>query len=71
MKEKIMNAKSMDDLIEIEADFFNELRNNMYNELLKIKEIKKHLCKILKVEEDVLENVLIINGKTPPDDFDD
>ena len=36
-----MNAKSMDDLIEIEADFFNELRNNMYNELLKIKEIKK------------------------------
>lgn len=71
MKEKIMSAKNIDDLIEIETEVFNEIRNNMYNELLKNKSIKKHLCKILKVEEDVLENVLMINGKTPPDDFDD
>ena len=65
-----MSAKNIDDLIAIETDILNENRNNMYNTLLKDRESKKHLCKILKVEESILENVLMLNGKTPPDDFD-
>lgn len=69
MKEKIMDAKNIEDLMEIEAEFINEIRNNMYNELLEDEVVKKHLCEILKVEEDALENVLVINDHPPLDDF--
>ena len=54
MKEKIMDAKNIEDLMEIEAEFINEIRNNMYNELLEDEVVKKHLCEILKVEEECL-----------------
>ena len=69
MKEKIMNANTMDDLIEIESKAMDQFRNDFYNQLLKDNEVKKHICKIFKVDEKVIQNVLMINGYPPLDDF--
>lgn len=51
MKEKIMQATSDYDLIEIENEVIEPIRNNFYNELLKDKEIEQHLCEIFKVDK--------------------
>lgn len=69
MKEKIMNANTIDDLIEIESKTMEQFRNDFYNQLLKGDEVKKHICKIFKVDENVIQNVLMINGNPPIDDF--
>lgn len=65
-----MQATSDYDLIEIENEIIEPIRNNFYNELLKDKEIEEHLCKIFKVDASSLQNVLVINGN-PPLDYDD
>ncbi len=72
MKEKFMSAKNMDDLYNIEDEVMKEFRNDFYNKWLEDKEIVKHLCKILKLSnENMLQNVFMINGAPPLDDFDE
>ncbi len=71
MKEKIMNAKTMDDLTEIESDIIEKFRNDFYNQLLKDDEVKKHICEIFKIDEKVIQNALMINGYPPLDDFEE
>lgn len=71
MKEKIMQVKNVDELMDVESAFFNEYRNSIYNELLKDDKIKKHLCGIFGVSENALQNALMINGYPPIDDFDE
>ncbi len=70
MKEKIMSANTIDDLIEIESEAVMQFRNDFYNKLLKDEEIKKHICEIFKIDEKVVQNVLMINGYPPLDYFE-
>ena len=48
-----------------------QFRSNFYNRLLKNDEVKKHICEIFNVDEHVIQNVLMINGYPPLDDFID
>lgn len=66
-----MTAKTIDDLIEIESKAVDQFRNDFYNQLLKDDEVKKHICKIFNVDENVIQNVLMINGHPPLDDFEE
>lgn len=66
-----MNAKTIDDLMEIESDTMEKFRNDFYNQLLKDDEVKKHICEIFKIDEKVIQNVLMINGHPPLDDFEE
>lgn len=70
MKEKIMSANTIDDLIEIESEAVMKFRNDFYNKLLKDEEINKHICEIFKIDEKVVQNVLMINGYPPLDYFE-
>lgn len=71
MKEKFLKAKNIDDLLEIESEVIGKYRNDFYNKILEDKEIVNHLCKIFKIkDEKVLQNILVINGAPPTDDFD-
>lgn len=69
MKEKIMSANTIDDFVEIESKIIEQYRNDFYNQLLKDNEVKKHICEIFKVDENVIQNVLMINGHPLLDDF--
>ncbi len=71
MNEKIMNINTIDDLLEIESKIIKQYRNDFYNQLLKDEEIKKHICEIFKIDENVIQNVLMINGHPPLDYFEE
>lgn len=71
MKEKIMNAKNLDDLVELESEALKKFRDDLYNNLLKDSKIRNHVCDILNVKESEIENALMINDHPPLDDFDE
>ncbi len=70
-KEEIMSVNTIDEFEELESKKLEEYRNKMYNNLLKDEEIEKHIAKIFKVEINLLQNVLMINGNPPLDDFNE
>lgn len=70
MKEKILEAKTVDDFVSIESEVIEKFRNDFYNELLKDDAVKQHICKIFGISENVIQNALMINGY-PPIDYDD
>lgn len=69
MKEKILNTESVDDLMDIESEVIEKFRNDFYNDLLKDDAIKKHICKIFNIPENVIQNALMINDYPPLDHF--
>lgn len=69
MKDKIMKVKCLADLMDIENEVIEPFRDKFYNDLLEDKEIEKHLCEVLKTDKVSLQNVLMINGNPPLDDF--
>lgn len=71
IKNEILKAKTMDDIMNIEDKAYKEFRNNLYNEILKDKKIKKHISEISNVDIDELENLLMINDNTPLDYFNE
>lgn len=70
MKEKILAAEAVDDLMDIESDVIEKFRNAFYNELLEDDAVKQHICKIFGISENAIQNALMINGY-PPIDYDD
>lgn len=71
IKESVLKAKNLNDIDVIETEVIKSYRNEFYNELLKDKEVKQHLAKIFNVDEEMLQNVLMINGNFPIDDFNE
>lgn len=71
VKENVLKAKNLNDIDIIETEAIKSYRDDFYNELLKDKEVKQHLAKIFNVEEEMLQNVLMINGNFPIDDFNE
>lgn len=81
MKEKFLSTSSTEEIRELEKimtkdkrdrqfSILNDpARNHFYNTILNDKEMKEHLLKIFGVNEDVINNVLMINGCPPLDDF--
>ena len=70
-KEEIMSVNTIDEIVELESKKIEEYRNKIYNNLLKDKDVEKHIAKIFNVEIKLLENVLMINGNPPLDDFEE
>lgn len=71
MKEKILKCKDMDDIRYYERKYIKKYRDEFYHKILADEETKKHLLKILNVDEDIIKNVLMIDGYPPIDDFDE
>jgi len=69
IKNKIYESKTIDDIMNIENEFIDYYRNKLYNNLLEDDKISKKLCEIFNVDKDTLNNVLVINGYPPLDDF--
>ena len=67
LKEKILNAKNMDEIIEMENNEYKKFRDKLYNELLKDEKVKKHISKISGVDIEHIDNLLIINNASPLD----
>ena len=70
-KEEIMSVNTIDEIVELESKKLEEYRNKIYNNLLKDKDVEKHIAKIFNVEINLLENVLMINGNPSLDDFEE
>lgn len=68
-KETILSISSVDELEEFENKLIEEYRNDLYNKLLEDKKVEEHLAKIFDVDKNLLQNVLLINGASPLDDF--
>ena len=68
-KEEMMSVNTIEEVEELENKKIEEYRNKMYNNLLKDKDVEKHIAKIFNVEINLLQNVLMINGNPPLDDF--
>ena len=68
---EILSANTIDDIEKIEDEVLTIYRNNFYNELLQDEKIKNHLSKIFDVTPGALQNVLMINGCPPIDDFNE
>lgn len=71
IEKKILSANTIDDIEKIEDEAITMYRNNFYNELLKSEKVKNHLSKIFDVTPGALQNVLMINGCPPIDDFNE
>lgn len=69
MKEKFLKLKSDDELEKFEYEYLNKRRDELYHEILADEETKKHLLEILDVNENIIKNVLMIDGYPPIDDF--
>lgn len=71
IKEEILNSQEIDDVIQIDNKVVDYYRDKFYNNVLQDKEIEEKLCKIFGVDKMALQNVLMINGNPPLDDFDE
>lgn len=71
MKEKFLKLKDDDELENFEEEILSEKRNDLYHEILSDEDMKNHLLKILNVSEDIIKNVLMIDGYPPIDDFNE
>lgn len=72
IKNKVLEAKDLDELLYIEEVEEMKFRDKFYNDLLKDEKIKKHLIKILgAVDETEIDNLLMINNATPLDYFEE
>lgn len=68
IKNKVLEAKDLDELLYIEEVEEMKFRDKFYNDLLKDEKIKKHLIKILgAVDETEIDNLLMINNAPPLD----
>lgn len=77
MKEEFLKIKDEKEL----SRFEDKKREEMYNQILTDPQMKEHLFKILKRNkefaellegnEGVVNNILMINGAPPIDDFDE
>lgn len=70
IKETILSISNSDELEEFENKLIEEYRNDLYNKLLEDKKLEEHLSKIFDVDKNLLQNVLLINGASPLDDFE-
>lgn len=70
IKETILSISNSDELEELENKLIEEYRNDLYNKLLKDKKVEEHLAKIFDIDKNLLQNVLLINGSSPLDDFE-
>lgn len=72
IKNKVLEAKDLDELLYIEEVEEMKFRDKFYNDLLKDEKIKKHLIKILgAVDETEIDNLLMINNAPPLDYFEE
>lgn len=72
IKNKVLEAKDLDELSYIEEVEEMKFRDKFYNDLLKDEKIKKHLIKILgAVDETEIDNLLMINNAPPLDYFEE
>lgn len=81
MKEEFLKLQDDDELEMFENKVLFQKRNELYNEILDDPEMKEHLFKILKRNQEVakllednegvINNLLMINGAPPIDDFDE
>ena len=72
IKNKVLEAKDLDELSYIEEEEEMKFRDKFYNDLLKDEKIKKHLIKILgAVDETEIDNLLMINNAPPLDYFEE
>ncbi len=71
IKEKVLQAKNLDELFDVEEEEHIKFRNNLYNELLKDEMIKKHIFEITGADDNDIDNILFINGSPPIDYFDE
>lgn len=72
IKNKVLEAKDLDELLYIEEVEEMKFRDKFYNDLLKDEKIKKHLIKILgSVDETEIDNLLMINNAPPLDYFEE
>lgn len=70
IKETILSISNSDELEELENKLIEEYRNDLYNKLLKDKKVEEHLAKIFDIDKNLLQNILLINGSSPLDDFE-
>lgn len=72
IKNKVLEAKDLDELLYIEEVEEMKFRDKFYNDLLKDEKIKKHLIKILgAVDETEIDNLLMINNAPTLDYFEE
>ncbi len=70
-KKDLLKIKKVEDFYMFDATVCTRLRDEYYNQLLKDKEVKKHIQELFNISENEIPNILVINGAPPIDDFDD
>ena len=70
-KNDILAMKTSEELEDLESTVLYSYRNEFYNKLLEDEKVKNHIAKILDVPVEQIDNVLMINGNPPLDDFDE
>ena len=67
---QILETKSIEEVDVLEEIELMAARNKFYNDILENKETKKHLLDLYGVDENIIQNILCINGYPPLDDID-
>ena len=68
-KRKILKCKTIDDLLDIEYEILEKLRNKYYDDILSDNDVKQKIIKLFNIPENLIDNALMING-APPLDYD-
>ena len=68
-KRKILKCKTIDDLLDIEYEILEKLRNKYYDDILSDNDVKQKIIELFNIPENLIDNALMING-APPLDYD-